>query len=500
MVSWMHDADPQSIASDEVRIETTHAYTYLRSGVILRNGLTIGRVVAIYVDVCSLLEPRPSVRWDERSSELIPDDYLITRLTRRGPKDLDQIPAGVLLGAVLNRVAVTSSLEEAAPEIEFDPIAANIDALLDGHVRTGLLTFLRCAEISSSKQFAYREIWGMVVRALVGDTPELIAGEDLRALLVRLQPKSDDSDIERFRSFQRLAALRYSQALVGEGEDDAPRGVRSNAVTKLLWSMDPARDALPGRLRPQAWDSGWATPVVDAFSGPIVASSPLDSLLDELGDDDCMHYAVQDFDRELDTAFVSATRSPLVDTPTRQEMFAWYGAYLLRLYALANGISAFRSEVAVWTQAWREAPSLPDSLDRTLTTLLRPKRDPSDPSSSVLLPLFDSRTHPIVGFQSNPRLALKSQGVEMQTVCDGESLFLNLSENSKIVGRIELDFPLVRESLACSMEHVGLTEHTSVASPRLERFRAARLSPPLLVGAKYRLVSGTHEYTFTVEG
>jgi hypothetical protein len=261
--------------------------------------------------------------------------------------------------------------------------------------------------------------------------------------------------------------------------------------------MDPVRDARPGRHKPRTWDSGWATPIVDAFSGQVVAGSPLEALIEDLDEADALHRAVRDFDWALDRAFVRTSRA--VTTGARQEMIAWYGAYLMRLYAIANGISAFRPEVALWTRAWRDAPNLSDALDTALTTLLRPKRDPADPASSVLVPLFDSRTTPIVGFQAEPRLALKTDGVELTTIRDGETLFLQLTEKSKPVGKIELDFPLIRESLACSMEHVGVTEQTSVASPRLERFRAARLAPNLLHGAKYRIVAGSNEHTFTVE-
>lgn len=496
LVSWLHEAQPGMSDIGTLQLQPLESHSYMRFAALYRDGERVADAVAVYVDVCSLLETRPSVERSPSPSslDLRPQAYSVTRLTRRSASHQQGTPAGALFEAVLGRIEVAAST---ADDVPFDPVRANVESLSDPEVRTGVLTFLRSAEIASSKRLAYRETWGVLVRSLVGYAPEVATPDGLRHLLLRWQPDPDAPDASQWEAMQRLATLRFSQALVGAGQPMGSSDPSVNPVTKLLWPMDPVRDARPGEYKAKTWNSGWATPVVDAFSGQVVAGSPLETLLEDIDGGDALHRAVKDFDWALDRSFVRTSRT--VSTSARQEMIAWYGAYLMRLYALANGISAFRSEVALWTQAWRDAPNLPDALDMTLTTLLRPKRDPADPASSVLVPLFDSRTTPIVGFQVEPRLALKTEGVELTTLRDGETLFLQLTEKSKPVGKIELDFPLIRESLACSMEHIGVTEQTSVASPRLERFRAARLAPNLLKGAKYRIVAGAHEYTFTVE-
>ncbi|TQJ50191.1 hypothetical protein [Phycicoccus sp. SLBN-51] len=496
IISWLHAPRPEASQAGSLEVEPLATHSYIRSAALHRAGEHIADAVAVYVDVCSLLETRPSVEWTASSSttELQPEPYSVTRLTRRGVSHQRGTPAGVLFATVLERIEEAS---DAAADISFDPVRANVESLLDAEVATGVLTFLRSAEIAASKRLAYREIWGALVRSLIGWAPETVAPNGLRDLLLRLQPDPNATGTSQWEALQRLASLRFSEALVGVGQFDGSVDLTVNPVTRVLWPMDPVRDARPGSYKARTWSSGWATPVVDAFSGQVVASSPLETLLEGIDPGDAMRRAAKDFDWALDKAFVETSRA--VPTAARQEMISWYGAYLMRLYALANGISAFRPEVALWTQAWRDAPNLPDALDATLTTLVRPKREPADPASSVLVPLFDSRTTPIVGFQAEPRVALKTEGVELTTIRDGETLFLQLTEKSRSVGQIELDFPLIRESLACTVEHVGVTEQTSVASPRLERFRAARLAPKLLRGAKYRIVAGSSEYTFTVE-
>ncbi|WP_157581351.1 hypothetical protein [Phycicoccus sp. Root563] len=500
LIEWMHGAEPEPLTQGDLRLDPVESHGYIRSASITRGEDVLAEAVVVFVDVCSLLEVRPTVDWASSTSSLSvrSDPYAVSRLTRRTVEHQQKTSAGALFQSVVRRLQDVGGLDGTG-DIQFDPVLANIRSLSDLQVRTGLITFLRSAEVASAKRFAFRELWGIVVRSLVGHAPEGLDGGELPSLLQRLQPDPQGSEVAHWEALQVLAGMRFSQGLVGAQLPDGSGDPSVNPITKLLWPLDPVRDARPGRYQPKTWNSGWATPVVDAFSGQIAAGSPLETLLEDLDEEDALHRAVANFDWALDKAFVRASRSSLVTTSTRQEMIAWYGAYLMRLYAISNGISAFRSEVAMWTQAWRDAPNLPDALDRSLTTLLRPKRDPNDPASSVLVPLFDSRTSPIVGAQAEPRLALKTDGVEMTTRRNGDALLLQLSEKSKTVGRVELDFPLIRESLACSMEHIGITEQTSVASPRLERFRAARLAPHLLQGAKYRIVVGAHEYTFTVE-
>ena len=78
----------------------------------------------------------------------------------------------------------------------------------------------------------------------------------------------------------------------------------------------------------------------------MTAASPLGALIAALEAGDPMHSVVTDFDKSLDHAFTEVTSSDVLADRPRAEAIGWYGDYLARMYALANGITAFRHEVA----------------------------------------------------------------------------------------------------------------------------------------------------------
>jgi hypothetical protein len=332
-----------------------------------------------------------------------------------------------------------------------------------------------------------------VSRCIVGDLTDRINSAELREELSGLQP-IEDTPSERFSQLRRLADLRYSQAIFGVSSVDWI----GNPVTRLTRPVDPVRDAIPGRHNPTE-SGGWATPVVDAFAAGGHAESPLNSLILDLPDGDALREAVTDFDWAIDSAFIAATTQAMLDDRDREKMTAWYGGYLLRLYAVSNGIPAFYREVYQWTQAWGLAPDLPNELRSQLFTLLLPRRNPDDPTSSFLLPIYDSHTVPILGSPTEPRLAIKGGHPELSTEKNGDSFVLLLRDAGFVVARIECDFAMIREALSCAKGHVGITEYADSATPRLERVRAARLAPARLAAAQFCLVVGDNERVVTVE-
>ncbi|WP_148258078.1 hypothetical protein [Pseudarthrobacter phenanthrenivorans] len=495
LVRWLAgDAFDQS----NWHVQTDCDEPYLRAGHLFDGPDIVASVFVVFVDVCSLLERRPQVdiRLDEYGRTVFEAEaYVIGDFAKRATLNL-ATPAGSLFSQVTN--LLSSCLRNGSDEL-IDPIRANIESLCSSRVRAGIMSVVRGAELTSGQRMTFREIWGTVTRCILGDAPDRVARDELRALVQRLQPSDLDS-VTRFKDFQALAALRFSQAIFGGRSPGAgsfdPLG---NPITKLTHFVDPMRDAIPGRFD-RSWESGWATPLADSFAGPVTSGSPLESLEADLDAEDSFSDILTEFDKMLDRAFVDAMHSPKIGDKDRYAFISWYGGYLGRLYALANGIPAFRPQVAAWTQAWYLSPNLPDELGFGLRTLLRPKRRPGDIESASLIPILASRTDPIVGVQSEPKLALKTGDVEMKTLRDSESLFLVLSEQGKEISRMPLDFPLVREALACGQEHAGVTEMTDVTSPRLERFRAARLIPTQLNQANYRVVVGASDFSMTVSG
>lgn len=486
-------------AESNWNVQTDCDEPYLRAGHLFDGPNIVASVLVVFVDVCSLLERRPQVRITSNEDGITvftAEPYLIADFAKRTAMDF-VTPAGALFSKVTDLISTGGLYDET--EHLVDPIKANIESLCSSRVRAGIMTVVRGAELTSGQRMTFREIWGTVTRCILGDAPNQVARDELRALVTRLQPSEADS-VLRFKDLQLLAGLRFSQAIFGGrnpgSESFDPLG---NPITKLTHFVDPMRDAIPGRFD-QSWESGWATPLADSFAGPVTNGSPLESLEDDLNAQDPFSDILTEFDRTLDRAFVDAMHNPKIGDKDRYAFISWYGGYLGRLYALANGIPAFRPQIAAWTQAWYLSPNLPDELGYGLRTLLRPKRRPGDIESASLIPILASRTDPIVGVQSEPKLALKTGDVEMKTFRDSEALFLILSEQGKEISRMPLDFPLVREALACGHEHAGVTEMTDVTSPRLERFRAARLIPKQLNQANYRVVVGTSDFSMTVTG
>jgi len=489
VLNWLVGAQGQSSDSDfEIRERCDESY--LKVAELVHGERVAAHVVAVFVDVCSLTEERPSSSIDLSVKDefvVSADAYSIRAFAERASLWSETTPAGDLLQKVIEMVALTKVEGDAAP----DPFWANVESLKSIDVRSGLLSIVRGAEIASGVKMTFREIWGTVVRCIVADRPGQLSRGKVREWLERNRPTQSQTVERQFISWRTLADQRFAQTIFGVNSDP-----RSNAVTRVLTTVDPMMDALLGTAS-SAIRSGWFTPLANAFSGPITEESPLSSLARELDGDDVFWSAVTDFDRDLDIAFVRVMRQSLTDA-VRYETISWYGRYLGRLYAVSNGIPAFQDEINLWTVSWSLSPTIPKDLTSGLRTLLRPKRRPSDTDATSLIPVFDSRTDPIVGEDQPPKVALATGDVEMKTSTDGESLFLKLFQDSKELALMPFDFALVRESLACSSERPGVTELTGAISPRLERFRAARLAPVQLRNADYRIVSGAEEFNLAV--
>ncbi len=505
IIRWLHDdavndTDPVITSSPSTAVNGDAAYVRVAS--LQMPGQAEIDIACVFLDVCSLLEKRPRVELGvsiEGGPLVEASPYCVTRLRDRPDLIEGEVPGAELVAEVVGRIP------NCPPSDGLDPIAANIESLRNSHVRTGLLTILRAAEITSSQRFTFREVWGALARSLVGGLTGEINPEDLESKLARMQPVQSDHPVDRLSSVRCLAGLRFSQAIYAA---DSPDWADS-PVARLTHRIDPARDAVPGF----AWedDSGWASPVIDAFVGSEQMVSPLNTVLSAVPDDDRLHDVVTDFDRSVDEAVLVALQpldalQPGPKRPTdaeRREIVAWYGAYLQRLYATAHGIPAFLAEIELWSEAWHMAPQIPVRLNRALRDLLFPRRNPDDPRSTFLLPVMEGRMRPVQGERDgdDARLAVRTSQVQLKTARRGDALaLLLLAQDSSELARIDMDFPLVREAMACADGHLGVTEFVHVAFPRLERLWATRLAPSRLGGAEFVLVHDGLEKTVSIEG
>ncbi len=424
------------------------------------------QVCAVFVDNCSLLEKRPGVKLGPNG--LDPGRYEISQF--RAAKR-DETPAGMLMQRVVANLVWDSPLTE-----HVDPIRANLTALRSTSVLASHLQLLRAAEITNGERLTYREVWGATCRLLFGDLPLHMTARDADEYLTDHNPDEASNVRERFRALQDLANLRSFIGLFG-GLGPRERSSGQDPVLRFTSAADPLLDARPGRLATD--QAGWASPVLDAFSSTALGGSPLESLEREIPED--QQEIIQPFDRTVDLVFREFTDS--ASASDRTSATAWYGRYLTRLYAAAEGVAAFQEVITQWTSAWRRSPGLPDLLRGPLRTLLNPRRDPSKRESNPVIPVYASRTEPILGFVSDPTLALRADTFQFDTRRDGEALHLAVKEEGTPIGTVLLDFDLLREAMTCSDDWLGLTEAREKTEPRVERFRSRRLISSHMQGA-----------------
>lgn len=486
ILSWLGD----DLAGGESswRLEDKSQHDYVRSARLEEAGRVVAHVIAVFVDECSLFEERPSAAIIGNSVEKTAP-YRITRIKDRVSLSETKMPAGDLLVRILGVISEGTETDFGTDSPSVDPLEANVISLRSARTRSSLLTIGRSAELSSSLRMTYRELWGFLVRALVGNAPMRMDACHLAEFIRVNQPEGVDSR-EDFRRLKRLSSLRVTQGIFGAGEESGvEESGRRDPVLRLTAGVDPVRDALPGD-QPFDPSRGWTTPLTEAFTSHHSEGTPLDLLLryDRQG---YLADMVAPFDRHLDSAYGDLMREGSLSDSERIEAIEWYGAYLTRLYGVAYGISAFRREISALVQALVQVPYVPDTLENQLHTLIRPKRDPSGSSSESLLPLFDSRTDPITGRLAAPKLAIRTGDIELRTRrSGGEQVFLELHRNGRIMGKIALDFALVREALTCEDNRPGVTNLVDVTAPRLERIRASRLLAGQLIGAEFRVAVG----------
>lgn len=498
VLGWLGDAQDPKWETDTAGLEHLEAPSYMRVARLLSDSGPPALLMAVMVDSCSLLEARPECTVTQASNgslSVTGSEYQVRRFHERLTDPGFTSPATALMAEVIGAITAYPVADGEAEGI-LNPFEANLESLSDAGVRRGIECIMRASEIRSSRRFSYRSMWATVVRAVIGDVTNRMNPDDLRQWVVEHQPHAAD-DVARFDEIRVLASLRFSEALFGACTESDFVERPQNPVTSLTSRVDPIYDAIPGRESdPQS--SGWATPVMDAFAGQSVAGAPLANLLSTLDESDGLHRGVTSFDLVVDEAFAAALASSSLSSKKGQEIIRWYGNYLTRLYAVCNGIPAFRREISLWTQAWNSVSVLPNALSKTLPTLLLPLRDPSDPTSSKLLPLLDARTNAITGQEVDPKLAVSVTQVDLKSARRGDSLTVTLMEDGRNVGELELDFAMMREALSCEEGRIGITEQSRAALPRLERIRAASLVSSRADQRAYCYVFGNQEEAFSV--
>lgn len=477
IIRWLHSPESCGASGDAVGDNEDNQYrwasktqnyiSYLR---IFQNSKMILQAVAVYVDVCSLMEVNPEVRLRDDNGEgsiLAAPEYHIAHFSDRKDICVDDIPAGEIIKKIISEITekFDGDLEEE------DPISANLKTLSHPMAQSGLLSILRSSELLNGKIMTYRDLWGTFARCVIGDLADGVTADPdmtIESILGR--------DIRTFDDVKRMASLRFSEALFDSRffGDPNEANAKSHPVLKMTRTVDPIRDSKTTVENSDGHRVPIAYCVTEAFAHASTSDTPLGYLLNnELSD--CVEL-ITDFDRLVDRYYSEFVKNGSHKRNDIRGAISWYSRYLTRLFSMFLGVPAFKDELETWTDAWNSCSILPPRLKDGLNTILIPNRDPENRNSKRLMPILDSRAVPIVGNTRKPKFAINADHVGLRTRRSGEELFLILEEKNEKVDEIVLDFPLVREALASSKKYPGLTEVSSVSAPRVERFRSTRLS------------------------
>lgn len=497
VLEWLHEnkSGPHGESGWILESRQSNENSYICSATMKEFDTPKANLAVVYMDMCSLLEERPTTTMS-RQSVPSPGVYKVSEFSARKEIAPDSTPAGKLLTTIIKDLGPVHRQTLLPPEM--DPISANLFSLAIPEVQSGFLSIMRAAEIASSQRFTYREVWGTIARAILGNLTDEHHPENLSSDLNAQLPPKDAGALKTFQAMQTLADRRFSQALFGSIRTSRS-AISKDPVTLLTSFVDPLRDALPGESPTRPID-GWSTPISSALSGPLALRTPIENLEAELDKTDPFRLVLTPFDRHLDGVYKKTLLSHDVSDIARTKIVSWYGRYLTRLYALANGIPAFVREIEAWTQSWNLSPILPTikhiNLQDSVEALLRPGRVPADRHSNTLITVFESRTSHLTGSESWPRLAIAAERTDFRTSKRGDEISLLMQDSRGDIGSIELDFILIREALACAVRQAGITELSSTAVPRLERLRAAQLISSEGLTPQYRIVDNDSELRF----
>jgi len=430
--------------------------------------------VALYLDAYSLFEIQPEVRIaDEHRLPEQPSRYQISQLkNRKTPEFASRTPAGMFSERVIDWLS--ESLPTSSGPL--DPFIANIQSLLSPEIQANLYTLVRCGEIAGAKRLSYRELWGLF-DVLICGSYDSDGGRKSPYEWFDSHRTSEPDEAAQSEWLMRLGNCRLHQALFGSEIDKTRRGI--NPVHRLMSKVDPVHDTL--------LDAEPSMECVhDSFYGNEYGESILEQLLRIVDEGSPVHRVITDFDREIDRRVSKLLRSDNEARGRGSErdiLLKWYGAYLTRLFALANGLSGFTQEISSWIESWNTAASSADAplrgnLERGLRELIIPN---FDGQGYTYIPPFDARCEPIRVAPTAPRLALRlERQLRLKSYVLGERLIVKvLSDDHDLEKQqieFEADFDLFREVLASSSKSTGFTESHARTTPRIERFRSGLAS------------------------
>lgn len=357
------------------------------------------------------------------------------------------------------------------------PIRANMEQLLSLNSIQNWEKMLAHSEIASGRLHSYRDIWGLAALSILGPrfanvdgTHSLLDHVDrlLHAALNATTPK------ERLAALLDLSHFRMHNSLF---RAPIPFGENGQA---LYPSATPSHLGL-SLIDPSTWGSTYSNSVECAMQSVALGDIP-SKVLKQQG---MLADAWFEFDERLERAIVEHVGSSECSDALRRRLISWLCGYLTRLVGVSTGHLGNQPVIEQWEscriRSTRGVGRLPLELEKALRSLIFPQHDDA-PSGSILVPAFAARVEPLVASRggATPKLAeiiphdmihlrLRQQGSRIMLEC-------TITGHGEAIGQLLLDFPLLREALACTGTRAGRTEATAHVEPRVERCRASSLS------------------------
>ena len=454
-------------------------------------------LIAVYLDVCSLLAPLPRVSI-EKAGLLTAERQKLDSVGQLGHQSRAQSPLGQLLASLALRLG----------EIDFEanyglsrnnPLVHNCMSLARPDFQKSLLQGLRVGELVSETKVTYRLFWATLSKVIFGPMREQTSFEKL----VEFARGLEDSGSEQVAIEALFAKSSYYAPLTLFTQPDSYSAspTRPRDRVSEFWSrLDPVRRSSADRLKLNDLfgEESSIELVMDAMKSVESGQSALKILPTQSS---FSLLQSSDFFTSIDSV-QAAPEANLTDMQ-RAAVARNYSQILVRVGAFFSGEFACIEEAEVWISLASSVPAITsdDDLKTRFESLIKPKVDHGDLSSPSLMPYLDSQLTPLRGYASNePQLAVSLDNVVVQTVQVGPTLYMNLEEMGTQIGRIRCDFALIREALSSSPSSLGVTDQSGFVDPRLDRVRSTKLvaaasakSPRLLV------VKGTETFEMKVE-
>jgi hypothetical protein len=494
ILNWLAQSD---FGTSEDLVSNEGSSDYFRMAEHTMIDGTKRTLIAVYLDVCSLLAPLPQVSI-EGSGLLVSQRQKLASVGQLGTQSRSQSPLGVLLASLALRLG----------EIDFEskyglslnnPLVHNCQILTRPDFQNSLLQGLRVGELVSETKVTYRLFWATLSKVIFGPIRELTSFEKLGEFARDLE-HSDPQQPPIESQFEKscyYAPLNLFTRL--DSYTKSPSKPRDR-VGDFWARLDPVRRSSADRLKLNDLfgKESAIELVMDAMKSVESGQSALKILPTQ------SHFSVPQSSRFF-AALDESHSAPEVtlDDKQRASVASNYSQLLVRIGAFFSGEFACIEEAEVWISLASSVPAITsdDDLKTRFESLIKPKVDHADPSSPSMMPYLDSQLTPLRGFASNdPQLAVSLDNVVVQTVQVGPTLYLNLEEMGTPIGRIRCDFALIREALSSSPSSLGVTDQSGFVDPRLDRVRSTKLvsetsvqSPRLLV------VKGTDTFEMKVE-